>query len=478
MKLKTLLNNCEFKAVNFKNYNISNLSFSSLDVEKGGLFFAIKGSNFNGEDFAKDAVSNGCVAIVCEKPLNVNVTQIIVKNVRIAMSVISANFYNNPAKKLKIISVVGTNGKTTTSTIIYNMLKDNGNKVGLIGTNGIFMDDIKLPNNMTTPDSPDLQYIFSQMVAFGIKYVVIEVSAHAIYYNKLYGVKSEIGVFTNVSNEHLDFFKTMENYAHVKTDYFCKENMKECVVNVDDDWGKKIAYNADIPCVSYGVAYPANCFAVDVLMTMTGMTFLANIEDEILNVKTKLLGDYNVYNILASITVAKMLKISNVSILNSLKKIKNISGRWEVFNLKNNNKIIVDYAHTPDGFEKVLSLIKMLRPNGKIITVFGCVGYSDAKKRAEMGKVASKYSDFVVLTTDNLCGEKFEDVSKDVSLSVKHVLIEDRKTAVTFAYSMLKSNDTLMLLGKGNETFQKDTQNILYNELEVVKELQKRDKVE
>ncbi len=479
MKLKKLISNCEIiKLVNFKNVEISNLNFNSKQIENGGLFFAIKGKKNNGEKYVEEAIKNGCVAVVSENVLQVEIPQIIVKDARIAMSIFSSNFYNNPTKKLKIISVVGTNGKTTTSTIIYNILKDNGINVGLIGTNGIFFNNINLPNDMTTPDPIELYYTFNQMVMFGIEYVVIEVSAHAIYLNKMYGVKSEIGVFTNISNEHLDYFKTMNNYANVKVGFFNKNNMKECVVNVDDEYGKQIAYNCGIPCVSYGIAYPANVFAIDIKTTLSEMRFVANVENEILKIKTKLVGDYNVYNLLAGITVAKMLKISNSNIVKSVANMQNVSGRWEVFDLLNNNKIIVDYAHTPDGFEKILSLIKFLRPAGKIITLFGCVGYSDKQKRKEMGCVADKYSDCVVLTSDNLCGKDFNEVCADIDPLDKHIKIQDRESAVKYSYGLLKEGDTLVLLGKGNETVQKDTQNYVYNELEVVKQLQKKEMFE
>lgn len=479
MKLSKLIKNLKYiEVIDFVDCNIFNLSLSSKSVDKNGLFFAIKGETLNGEDFIYDAIENGCVAVVTQTPLNVNIPQIVVEDVRIALAVICKNFYNKCDEKLKIISVVGTNGKTTTSTIIYNILKDSGKSVGLIGTNGIFINNLYLPNNMTTPDTIDLFYNLNQMVLFGVKYVVIEVSAHAIHYNKLYGIKSEIGVFTNISDEHLDFFGTMENYARVKVNYFNKINMKECVVNVDDEYGKQIAFNSGLPCLSYGLAYPANAFAIDISTSLNGSSFVVNVENDVFRVSSKLVGDYNVYNILASISVAKLLKIQNSTIIKSLSTLKGVDGRWEVFDLKNGNKVIVDYAHTPDGFEKVLSIIKALRTEGKIITVFGCVGYSNKEKRMEMGKVASKYSNYVVLTTDNLCGEDFGTVCDDIAPTVPNVSIENREDAVKYGYNMLNCNDTLVLLGKGNEKIQKDDVDYEYCEIDVVKELVKKEEVE
>ena len=476
MRLSKLIKGLKAKQIlNFVDCNIYNLSMSSNSIDENGLFFAIKGNNVNGEDFVCDAIAKGCVAVVSANPLNVEIPQIIVEDVRIALSVICKNFYNKCDEKLKIISVVGTNGKTTTSTLIYNILRYSGKSVGLIGTNGVYINDLHLPNDMTTPDTIDLFYNLNQMVLFGVKYVVVEVSAHAIYYNKLYGIKCDIGVFTNISNEHLDFFGDMENYAKTKCGYFSKTNMKECVVNVDDEYGKKIAYDSGVPCLSYGLAYPSNAFAINIAMTMKGSSFVVNVENDVFKVKTNFVGEYNVYNVLASICVAKLLKISTRNIVNALAKTDGVDGRWQVFDFSNDRKVIIDYAHTPDGFEKVLSITKSLRPNGKLYTLFGCVGYSDKEKRAEMGRVASKYSDYVVLSTDNLCGRDFDEVCDDIVLTVPNTRINDRETAVNFAFQKLNVGDTLILLGKGNETKQKDNEISDYNEIEVVKKLKEKD---
>lgn len=476
MKLSKLIKGLKAKQIiNFIDCDVCNLSLSSKSIDQNGMFFAIKGNTVNGEDFVYDAIANGCIVVVSNNPLNVNIPQIIVDDVRIALAVICKNFYNKCDERLKIVTVVGTNGKTTTSTLIYNILRYSGKKVGLIGTNGVFINDLYLPNNMTTPDTIDLFYNLNQMLLFGVKYVVIEVSAHAIFYNKLYGIKSEVGVFTNISNEHLDFFGTMEKYAGTKCGYFTKHNMKECVVNVDDEYGKNIAYNCGIPCLSYGLAYPSNTFAININMSMSGSNFVVNVENDVFKVKTKLVGDYNVYNVLASISVAKLLKISTSNIVNALADVNGIDGRWQVFDFDNNKKVIVDYAHTPDGFEKVLSIIKKLRPDGEIVTLFGCVGYSDVEKRRQMGEIASRYSDYIVLSSDNLCGQDFNVVCDDVKVSVPNTRIEDRETAVHFAFNNLKKDGTLVLLGKGNETTQKDTLTYEYNEIAVVKKLKENE---
>ena len=303
----------------------------------------------------------------------------------------------------------------------------------------------------------------------------MEVSAHAIFLDKLYGVKFDIGLFTNISNEHLDFFHNMDNYAHTKVAFFNKKYMKESVCNIDDFWGVEIAKKANIPVVSYGIYNPANIFAVDIKINIKGSNFFVNIDDEILEIDTGLIGEYNVYNILGCIGVAKLMGVDNNTIRIALKNQKPVDGRFNVFGLENNKKIIVDFAHTPDGFEKVLSLIKKLRM-GRIITIFGCVGYSDSNKRMLMGKVANNYSDKLIITTDNIGEADFdmvvEDIKKGIDLDKDIQVIFDRAKAINMAFKDMRSNDTLVILGKGAETKQVIGKDVLeYSDLDVVKDL-------
>jgi len=471
MKLSSLLKNVDVvRTINYKNINISNLSIKANQIEKNGLFFAISGNNFDGANFIFEAIKCGARAVVTEKEIKgIFIPQIIVKDIRLALTVISKTFFNKCDEKLKIIMVVGTNGKTTTSTIIYNILKENGEKVGLIGTNGVLINDLSLPNVLTTPDPIDLFYIFEQMVSFGVKYVVMEVSAHAIYYKKVYGIEPNIVVFTNISNEHLDFFKTMDNYSNTKLNFVRAFKKAIKVVNVDDDYGLKLLDETNL--FTYGLNNPADAFAIDINLDMMGCKFLCNVNDDIINIASHLTGDYNVYNLLASISVAKVLKIQSSIIIQAIEKLQKIDGRWEVFDFPNNNKVVIDYAHTPDGFKKVLTTVKQFR-QGRIITLFGCVGYSDKVKRRLMGDIAQKYSDFVVITSDNFTEENFEEIADDIGVSKYYAKIKNRAKAVEFSINMLDKNDTLLLLGKGVENTQKssagDTE---YNEVEFVKNI-------
>ena len=477
MKLDKLITGLNvIEVVGKTDIEIKSLSHNSNKVEKNSLFFCINGFESDGHKFASDAVSNGAICLVVEHKLDIKCTQLVVEDSRLAMSVISKNFFKNPQKNLKIIALVGTNGKTTTSFIIDNILKESNKNVGIIGTNGIYIDNIKLPNNFTTPDPIELYYTLNQMVLFNIEYVILETTAHAIILNKLYGLNFEVGVFTNITNEHLDFFDSMENYASVKLDFLNDKNrFKELVVNVDDTYGKKLAQDTVVPCITYGLINPANVFAIDINYSFEKMNFMVNINDELLKIESQLIGDYNVYNLMAGITVGKICGCSNNQIMSGIKRLKNVSGRFELFKFGLDKKVIVDFAHTPDGIDKCLSLVKSL-VKGKIISLFGCVEYADISKREKMGEVVSNYSDYIILTADN---PNFENVTsicnsirKGISKNKKVFIIEDRIEAVKFGLKLLNAGDTLVLLGKGGETKQKISgKDYYYDEVEFVKTL-------
>lgn len=305
------------------------------------------------------------------------------------------------------------------------------------------------------------------MLAFGVEYVVMEVSAHAIYYKKTYGINPKIIVFTNISNEHLDFFKTMELYSGTKLEYIKQFPNALKVVNMDDEYSKELMDLKNV--FTYGIINPADTFAINIELMMDGSQFICNVNDDILDIKSNLTGDYNIYNLMASILVVKQLGISNKHIIKAIEETKKIDGRWEVFDFPNNNKVIVDYAHTPDGFLKVFENVKKLR-KGRIITLFGCVGYSDKRKRRLMGDIAKQNSDFVIITSDNYSLEKFNEIFDDIGIDKFYAKIEDRTEAVDFAIKMMDKNDTLLLLGKGAESIQKSKDgDIQYNEIELVK---------
>ena len=458
---------------NYMDYEIDCLSHNSKEIFSNAVFFCIEGNNTNGYKYISEAIKNGAKVIVSSCSVECGrVCNIVVDNVRRSMSVMAKQFYHKSDEKLQKIAIVGTNGKTTTSHIIANILYNSGKKVGVIGTNGVYIMGERLPSSMTTPDPIELHYIFLQMVSFGVEIVVMEVSAHAIYYDKIYGINFDIGVFTNITNEHLDFFCDMDNYFKVKKSIFNKKYMKEVSINIDDEYGVNIIKNIDIPAVSYGIYNPCNIFACKAKMSISGSRFLVNANDDILNINTSLVGEYNIYNILASISVAKLLGISNSVVEKSINNIPQIDGRFMRYDLSENKKIIIDFAHTPDGFYKVLSLIKKLR-KGSITVVFGCVGYSDKNKRSMMGIIASTYANKIVVTTDNIGKSNFEEIYNDIVMDInENCLVEciaDRQNAIKFAYENMVKNETLVILGKGTEDKQViGNKNISYCDVDVV----------
>lgn len=478
MKLSLLLNGIKYVSQNFVDVDVVGLTHNSKTVAKDFLFFAISDGVCDGREFVPEAVANGARVVVCasgsdfdKNHLGNDVVVVEVGDVRFAMSILARNFYGKPDEQLCLIGVVGSNGKTTTSTIIYEILQFANKSAGIIGTNGVKFGGHLFDSGMTTPDPIELFSYLAQMVVEKIEYVVMEVSAHSIYYQKIAEIKFDVGVFTNISNEHLDFFGDMENYAHVKKSFFSPNYVKECVINIDDDLGMQIAYDADIPCVSFGLTRPANIFALDTVINFDYMSFVVNAFDDILRIKSRLVGDYNVYNIMASIGVCRLVGLDDESIVGGISNIQNVEGRWQTYDIGNDNKVVVDYAHTPDGFDKVLSLVKSLR-TGKITTIFGCVGYSDSEKRTQMGEVSSRYSDKVIITTDNICDAKFEDIVCDIAKNIEceYQIIENREQAISNTLNSLTKGETVVILGKGNEKYQKiGKEKIPYSDIDVVK---------
>lgn len=460
MKLNDLLKNVDvLERVNFSdNIVIDNVCDNSNSCTKNSVLVCINGYNTKGEKYVRQAIEKGACAVVCENKLDANITQIIVKDCRKALSLISQNFYNNAHKKLKIIGIVGTNGKTSCCNIIYNMLLNLNKKVGMIGTNMVKFNDKEYEINLTTPDPLQLNEWFLKMVNENVEYVVMEVSAHAIYLNKVYGIKFESLLYTNISQDHLDFFKTMENYSNVKIDFFNTQNAKSCVVNIDDSYATNLLNKTELPVLTYGIKNPSDIFAINLKMDLTGSNFTVNICDEIDNVSTNLKGLFNIYNILGSMGVLKMLGFKSEEIFNSIKNLDVVKGRFNLIKQGQNFNVVIDYAHTPESLEKILNEIKVLTKN-EIICVFGCPGNRDETKRSIMGEIAGKYCSFVVITNDNCQYENSFLIMKEIEKGVKktncqYLMVEDRKLAIKCAMSVIKPNQTLLIAGKGMETYQ------------------------
>ena len=372
---------------------------------------------------------------------------------------------------MKIIGISGTNGKTTSSYIIKNILKSAGKRTGVIGTNAVYIEDIFYKATLTTPDPHELFYIFDKMQKSGVEYVVMEVSAHALDLYKVWGVVFEVGLFTNFSRDHLDYFNTMEKYKDVKRMFFCKDYCKTCVFNIDDSVGREFFDFCNVNKISYGILNPSDVFAINLEMSIVGSKFVVNANDEIMYIDTSLAGKFNVYNILGAISVCSHLKISQDQIVAGIFTMPEVDGRFNRYAVGDKN-VVIDFAHTPDGVENVLRTAKSLT-KGNVVTVFGCGGNRDAGKRPEMGRIAQKYSDKVILTSDN---PRFEDPYKiiaDVQKGATNAMvIENRTQAIITAITTAEKNSTIMILGKGAEDYQEiDGVKHPYSDKAVVEEL-------
>lgn len=456
MLLKNLIKNLkQAKIVGNPDVDIKDIVINSKKTTKSCLFFCLKGRDFNGTDFVKEAISGGAVAIVTEKEIGLPITQIIVQDCRKALSVVCSNFYHNPEKKMKIIAIIGTNGKTTTAHYVYSILKNADYKVGLMGTLGVKYLDKYIESDLTTPDPCKFYYLLSKMACEGITHLVMELSAHAIYYDKTFGIKYEACVFTNLSQDHLDFFNTMEEYKRAKLKFFEEYYCKYKVVNNDDEVGLEICNRHK--AISYGINNPADVFAIRVKQKADYSTFVINLFDCVYDVKLKMIGIHNVYNALGASTVCALLGVKTYQIVEGLRKIESVDGRLEnVYSNKFN--VFIDYAHTPDGLEKSLTVLKPLCKK-RLICVFGCGGNRDSTKRTIMGGISGKLADFTIVTTDNPRYEEPMSIINQIEEGLikekgEYILIQDRKQAIKYALDIVNDGDIVLIAGKGGEKYQ------------------------
>ncbi len=457
MELKKLIKDLQVTEIIGKvNVDIHEIKIDSNAVTTDDLFICIKGGDFDGHNFAPDAESYGAKAIVCERKLDVSITQIIVKDTRKAMNELAREFFGSPDKKLKLIGVVGTNGKTTTTHIIKTVLDNAGVKCGVIGTLGIFYGDKFYEPTLTTPDPLELYKILSEMLLDGVQAVIMEVSAHAIHFEKVKGLNFEVGIFTNFTRDHLDFFEQMESYKQTKLRFFKENECKYVVANSDDELGLEIqGIRADT--ITYGIYNPADVFGIELKTTRFGSSFVINLFDCIYSVDLNLIGEFNVYNALAGATATALFGIKTDKIIQGLKKVQSVSGRLEcVYDGK--FRVFIDYAHTPDGLKKSISTIRQICDK-KVICVFGCGGNRDKGKRKEMGEISASLADFTVVTSDNPRYEEPMDIIFEIergvlSKSKNYVLVQDRVEGIKYAINMAREDDVILIAGKGSEKYQ------------------------
>lgn len=456
MRLGELLGDVGVKALCADtDFNVRSLRISSSEVEDNDLFFCMKGCRDDGNRYLSK-IRARFVAVTEVRP-DTDVPYVLVEDVRRAYALMSAAFWSHPADGMRFISVVGTNGKTSTAHYIASLLKFAGFTTGIIGTEGHFAAGEKIGESLTTPDSFEFNELLFKMRARGVDTVVAEMSAHAIRLEKTEGIRADAAVFTNLSRDHLDYFGTYEEYKETKLSYFSPERVGKAVVNADDPAGRELIARAEssgLTVVTYGLNNPADSFAVNLREDMDGVRFVANLSDDIVDVRSSLMGEFNVYNLLAALTVAHELGVDAETLSRAVGKLKAVKGRFSV--LRNDRgSIIIDYAHTPDGLEQLLRTARTLTKS-RLIAVFGCGGERDRGKRMLMGDVAARYADLSVVTSDNPRFEDPESIIADIASGMKgaeYRTFADRTEAIAYAMSEMAEGDTVVVAGKGSESY-------------------------
>jgi len=473
MKLNELLKDVEILEVRGNgNPEITGVYYNSLSVTEGGLFVAIEGFATDGHKYVKSAVENGAKAIVCTRfTEDIDAVQIKVADSRRAEAVVSSNFFHNPSSNLKVIGVTGTNGKTTVTYLVKHILEHFGNKTAIIGTNQNMIGDRVLETGRTTPDSFELQKLFYEMSQENVDYVIMEVSSHALELKRVYGVEFEVGAFTNLTQDHLDFHVTMDNYALAKAKLFSQSNF--AVINTDDSYGKKMAGTCPCKLMTYGEKEDCTLKAQNIELNQNGVKFtLKDIEFSL-----SIPGDFSVYNGLCAVGICHSLGFELEDIANALKSAHGVKGRAEIVDTGNTAfTVMIDYAHTPDGVENILTTVRGFA-KGRVVAVFGCGGDRDATKRPIMGRIAGELADFCVVTSDNPRTEEPMSIIKMVEEGVKttgtdYVVIENRRDAIEYALKNALENDVIVLAGKGHETYQiLNTGTIDFDERKIVRRI-------
>ena len=458
---------------------IEGLAFDSRSVEKNFLFVALKGEAADGHKFIMQAIKKGAIAIVCEtlpEKISDNITYIVVENSHFALGHIASNFNDNPSEKLKLVGITGTNGKTTTTTLLYNLFTELGYKCGLISTIKILINGTQIETTHTTPDALTLNELFHSMQKQKVTHCFMEVSSHAIVQHRITGLHFAGGIFSNITLDHLDYHKTFAEYLYAKKTFF--DNLPAeafALSNIDDKNGEVILQNTKAKKHFYGLRKMAEFKCKIVESHFSGINLNINGDE----VWLKLIGKFNAYNALTAYSTAILLGENKIDVLRILSDLNPVEGRFEHFKNHKNITAIVDYAHTPDALQNILSTINSLRTmNEKLITVVGCGGNRDKSKRPLMAKIAGQQSNVLILTSDN---PRFEEaaiiieemmVGIDVNLKKKTIKITDRREAINTACLMANEGDIILVAGKGHEKYQ-DIKGVKtpFDDIEILKEI-------
>ena len=467
---------------------VRRLQYDSRHVEANDCFVAIRGTGTDGHQYVQSAISKGATVIVLEHEaalpdslsMHADVVKVVVPDSRKALALLSANFFGHPSRRLTMVGVTGTNGKTTTTHLVKSILETAGQHAGLIGTIEYKIGDTIIPATHTTPESLELNELLAQMVQSGCTSVSMEVSSHALHQSRVYGLDYDVGVFTNLTQDHLDYHGTMDEYFRAKSLLF--ESLKanaRAVTNLDDEWGPKISIPSGVHRLTYSVSAPADVRATEAAVSMEGTSLKVEFKGHQTTITSPLVGRFNVYNILAAFTAGLALDIPQETIAKGIANLQSVRGRFERLSSPKGWTAIIDYAHTPDALEKCLRAIHDILPKknrGKIITVFGAGGDRDSTKRPLMGKIASSLSDLLIITSDNPRTEDPQRIIGDIARGIPHgtdaFQVPDRRAAIEKAVGLAKQGDVVLIAGKGHEDYQvigKERKH--FSDREVVEEL-------
>ncbi|EUJ32074.1 UDP-N-acetylmuramoylalanyl-D-glutamate--2,6-diaminopimelate ligase [Listeria floridensis FSL S10-1187] len=465
MKLKELLSVLPlYYGTAEADLEIEKIEQDSRKVAKGTLFICIDGEVVDGHQFAKTAEENGASVILAEHDVPVSIPVIQVGDTKRAMALLADQFYGSPSQKIRMVGVTGTNGKTTVTHLIDQIVRDQGEKTGLIGTMYMRIGDEQIETKNTTPDSLTLQKIFAEMNDKGITTAAMEVSSHALVQGRVYGTDYDVAVFTNLSQDHLDYHKTMEEYAHAKSLLFAqlgnkyqKNAPKIAVLNADDPASEIMSRASAAPVISYGIDQAADFMAKNITITSKGSSFeLVSKSGTVRNVHIQMIGKFSIYNVLAALSTAYALGISEEDAIESLSQVKGVAGRFELVHAGQDFPVIVDYAHTPDGLLNVLETVDEFA-KGRVFVVVGCGGDRDKGKRPKMARIAVDYATDPIFTSDNPRTEDPLLIIKDMEAGVpgeKYIVKPNRKEAIDYAIQQAESGDVILIAGKGHEDYQ------------------------